>query len=172
MNFNNKIERWKLSYDKNITIHKDTYIHPSAIIEVKGGGEIKIAKGVSIHEKVIIQTYGGNIIIGENCSINPNTIIYGHGNTIIGRNVLIAGGCMIIPSNHIFLDKKKTINSQGGDDKTIIIKDDVWIAHGCSILAGVTIEEGCVIAAGAVVNKNTDQYSVYGGVPIKKIKER
>jgi acetyltransferase-like isoleucine patch superfamily enzyme len=118
-------------------------------------------------------TYGGIIEIGSNCSINPYTIIYGHGlGTKIGNNVLIAGHCMIIPANHNFSHTDVPINKQGINSKGIIIEDDVWIGSGCQILDGITIGKGAVIAAGAVVNKSVEPYNIVGGVPAKIIGKR
>jgi acetyltransferase-like isoleucine patch superfamily enzyme len=65
-------------------------ISKSAKIELKFGGQIYIAGNTEVLEGVIIQTYGGLIQIGKNCSINSYTIIYGHGGVKIGDNVLIA----------------------------------------------------------------------------------
>jgi acetyltransferase-like isoleucine patch superfamily enzyme len=56
--------------------------------------------------------------------------------------------------------------------KGIIIHDDVWIGTGARILDGVEIGEGCVVAAGAVVNKSVPPYSVVAGVPARIIKKR
>ncbi|RWU08706.1 acyltransferase [Pedobacter chitinilyticus] len=118
-------------------------------------------------------TYGGKITIGNNCSINPYTIIYGHGNGVeIGSNVLIAGHCMIIPSNHNFRDNKVPINQQGSTSRGIKIENDVWLGTGVKVLDGVTIAKGCIIAAGAVVTKSTEAYGIYMGVPAKKTKSR
>jgi acetyltransferase-like isoleucine patch superfamily enzyme len=98
--------------------------------------------------------------------------VYGHGNTTIGNNVLIAGHCMIIPNNHNFKNKDKLIRLQGNSSKGIAIGDDVWIAHGCSILDGVSIGNGAVIAAGSVVNNDVPPYAIFGGVPAKEIGHR
>lgn len=117
-------------------------------------------------------TYGGDISIGKKCSINPYTIIYGHGNTKIGDNVLIAGQCMIIPSSHQFSDVRKSINTQGLTYKGIVIEDDVLISHGCSVLDGVTIGTGSVIGAGSVVNRSVPPFSICAGVPAKVISKR
>src|SRR5690606_34098570 len=97
---------------------------------------------------------------------------YGHGGVIIGDDVLMAAGCMIIPANHRYSDTTKTINSQGLSSHGITIESDVWIGHGCSILDGTTIGRGSVIAAGSVVNKNIPPMSVAGGVPAKILKGR
>ena len=54
----------------------------------------------------------------------------------------------------------------------IVIDDDVWIGYGAMILSGVHIGQGAVIAAGAVVTKDVDPYTIVGGVPAKPIKKR
>ncbi|MBS1917789.1 MAG: acyltransferase [Bacteroidetes bacterium] len=118
-------------------------------------------------------TYGGSITVGDCCSINPYTIIYGHGKGVsIGSHVLIAGHCIIIPANHEFNRRDKYIREQGISSRGIIIEDDVWIAGGCQILDGVTIGRGAIIASGSVVNKSVPPYAVYGGVPAKLLKMR
>lgn len=171
-NFKAKINNLVLRNKNNIKISNKVKILKSAIIENRFGGSIEILDDTEILDGVIILTYGGNIKIGQRCSINAKSILYGHGGLNIGNDVLIAGHCMLIPSNHNFHSINKTINSQGNTSKGIVIEDDVWIAHGCSILDGVTIGKGSIIAAGSVVNKNVPPYSIYGGIPAKLLKKR
>lgn len=166
-----KYKIWKILSNQNISINVHAKINRSSIIEIKNGGKIQIGNS-EILENVIIQTYGGDIVIGDHCSINASTIIYGHGGTKIGSNVLIAGGCMIIPANHMFQNINIPISKQGLSLGEIIINDDVWIGHGCTILSGVNIGSGSIIAAGSVVNKDVEPFSIYGGVPAKKLKDR
>ncbi|MDQ2719843.1 MAG: acyltransferase [Bacteroidota bacterium] len=59
-----------------------------------------------------------------------------------------------------------------GLNQKIIIEDDVWIGYGSIILSGVTISKGSIIAAGSVVTGNVEPYSIYGGVPSKKLRNR
>ncbi len=54
----------------------------------------------------------------------------------------------------------------------IVVEDDVWIGHGATILSGVKLAKGTVVAAGSVVVHSTEPYSVVGGVPAKRIKYR
>ncbi len=54
----------------------------------------------------------------------------------------------------------------------VTIGHDVWIGHGATILPGVTVGDGAVIGAGAVVSKNVDPYTIVGGVPARKIRDR
>lgn len=153
----------------NVTLGVNVKISGTAKLKTPYGGRIKINNNTEILDGVLILTYGGDITIGKDCSINPYTIIYGHGGTVIGDNVLIAGHCMIIPNNHNFKNSSQLICYQGNSSFGIIIENDVWIGHGCSILDGVIIGTGAVIAAGSVVNKNVPPYHVYAGVPAKKI---
>ncbi len=161
-----KINKGIIEKDKSVKVYKNV------VLNTDYGGEINIGKNTELLYGVLLMTYGGNIHIGENCSINPYTVLYGHGGLKIGNNVLIAGHCLIIPANHIFTDVNIPISKQGETRKGIIIQDNVWIGSGCRILDGVTIGEGAVVAAGAVVNKNVQPYTVVGGVPAKIIKHR
>jgi len=118
-------------------------------------------------------TYGGSIKIGNDCSINPYTIIYGHGKGVsIGDKVLIAAHTLIIPSNHTFDKLDIPIGHQQPKSKGIIIRDNVWIGAGCQILDGVCINQGAVVAAGSVVNKDVPENAVVAGVPAMIIKYR
>lgn len=158
---------------EGIKIDSSVTIFPGAKIKVtKGSGKITIKKNTEILNGVLILTYGGNISIGEGCSINPYTIIYGHGDTTIGNNVLIASHCSIVPNSHVFTDRTLPISKQGNISKGIVIEDDVWIGHGCSVLNGVRIGKGAIVAAGSVVNKDVPPFTIVGGVPAKKLKDR
>jgi acetyltransferase-like isoleucine patch superfamily enzyme len=59
-----------------------------------------------------------------------------------------------------------------GMNNLTIIENDVWIGYGAIIMSGVKIGQGSIIAAGSVVTRDVDPYSIYGGVPAKKIKDR
>lgn len=147
-------------------------IATSSVLECRGGGSIRIGDETEILDGAMLLTYGGHISIGARCSINAYTVIYGHGNTTIGNDVLIAGHCMIIPNQHNFTSRDIPIRMQGNTSKGITIEDDVWIGHGCSILDGVRIGRGAVIGAGSVVTKDVAEYSVVGGVPATLIRNR
>lgn len=162
----------RFGLNRNIEIGNNCNIDSKAKLSIHNGGSIKIGNNSELLPYSMLMTYGGNIEIGQHCSINPFAIIYGHGNVKIGNYVLVAGGTMIIPNNHVFKDKNVPIAMQGNDKKGIIIEDDVWIGHGCSILDGIRIGKGAVIAAGSVVNNDVEPYSVVGGIPALLIKNR
>lgn len=54
----------------------------------------------------------------------------------------------------------------------VTIGHDVWIGHGATVLPGVTVGDGAVIGAGAVVSRDVDPYTIVGGVPARKIRDR
>ena len=117
--------------------------------------------------------------LGENCSVQYNTLMIGYGNPgenqgmiKVGNNVRIAPNVMIISANHVFDNTDIPICKQGMDVKPITIEDDVWVAGRVNIMAGVTIGKGSVIGAGSVVTKDIPPYSVAVGVPAKVIKTR
>jgi len=171
-----KVKSWfvksERAKDQAITIGRGCNIARSAVVEIRGGGSIVIGENTEILDGAMLLTHGGKIQIGDNCSVNVYSVIYGHGGVKIGNNVLIAGGNMIIPNNHNFISRDKTIIEQGATAKGIVIEDDVWIGHGCTILDGIVLAKGTVVAAGSVVNKSTEPYSVVAGVPARIIKYR
>lgn len=108
---------------------------------------------------------GDRVFIGQGCAFASASKI------IIGDDCLIASGTTIIDGGHEF-DRSQKINKQAVIIEEIIIGNDVWIGMSCSILKGVTIGTGAVIAAGSVVNKSIPEYEVWGGVPARFIKKR
>ncbi|HRH36216.1 MAG TPA: acyltransferase [Catalimonadaceae bacterium] len=161
-----------LFYGKGISIHRSSKVHPSAQLKIVYAGRIQIGKGCQIHEGVLIKSYGGSIEIGDNVSLNAYCIAYGHGGLKIGDNCRIAAQTVFIPSNHKFDRTDIPINDQGLSLEGIVVEEDVWIGTGVKVLDGVTIRKGCVIAAGSVVNKSTEAYGVYAGIPARLVKSR
>ena len=155
-----------------IKVGKGTLIDKGALLKSRWGGKISIGSSCYVAKGAQLLTHSGNIIIGNNTTINPMTLLYGEGGLIIGNGVRIAGHCTIVPANHIFADKDIPIYKQGSSRKGIIIEDDVWIGSGARILDGTKISKGCVIGANAVVTKSTEPYGIYVGAPAKRIKER
>jgi galactoside O-acetyltransferase len=115
-----------------------------------------------------------SVSFGNNCGLNDYCWIaanYG-GKIHFGDNVLVGPKCVFHSGNHVFKDKNKLIREQGFIFNEINIEDDVWIAANCTILSGVKIGKGAVIAAGSVVNKNVESYTVVAGIPAKLISKR
>ena len=67
--------------------------------------------------------------------------------------------------------KDRDYQWKGLGQKTVV-EDDVWIGYGSIILSGVTIGTGSIVASGSIVTKSVEPYSIYGGVPAKKLGDR
>lgn len=90
---------------------------------------------------------------------------------IIGDDVIFAPHVHISDHNHSFKDISIPIWAQGITSKgPIEIGEGSWLGFGCQVMSGVKIGKHCVIAAGAIVTKDIDDYCVAGGNPAKTIK--
>lgn len=105
---------------------------------------------------------GDNVFIGTSCEFNITKKIS------IGSNSLIASGVRFIDHDH-GMELDRLMCKQSSPAESIIIEDNVWIGANVTILKGVKIEEGSVVAAGAVVRKSIMTNEIWGGVPAKKI---
>ena len=107
------------------------------------------------------------ICIGQNTTINKRCVIDGRGRVKIGSNVDIAQDTCIWTEQHDY-------NSPfyQSVDKEVVIDDYVWIASRATILPGVRIGRGAVIACGAIVTKDVPPLAIVAGVPAKIIGKR
>lgn len=168
----------KITIGKNCRILRhvklDTSNNPSSPDFKKNflTGSIFLGDEVIIKDYSQLYSYDSFIRIGNNSTINPFCIIYGHGGVTIGKNVLIAASTIIVSSNHIFDSIELPISRQGITAEGVVIGDDVWIGSNVKILDGVCIGHGSVVASGSVVTKSLDSFGIYGGVPAKLIRKR
>jgi acetyltransferase-like isoleucine patch superfamily enzyme len=109
--------------------------------------------------------------IGKRTTIGYHNFIFSSEAIEIGDDCLIAPFVYMVDSNHQF-KKNLKINQQPNEAAPIKIGNDVWIASNVTILKGVTIGDGAIIATNSVVNKDVPPYAIFGGSPAKKIGER
>lgn len=134
---------------------KNVYLRPMSS-DLKGLSNMSIGERSSIPKGSTFYCTKAPLTIGKNVIFGPRpTIITGdHRVNVIGKYII---------DNHDKLPE---------NDLPVIIEDDVWTGANVTILKGVTIGRGTIIAAGAVVTKSCPPYSIIGGVPAKIIKYR
>lgn len=111
--------------------------------------------------------FGKNISFGKNVFLNAGCKFQDQGGIEIGNNVLIGHNAVLATANHALepeLNRKLNY-------APIKICNNVWLGANVTILQGVTIGEWSVVAAGAVVTKDVEPYSIVGGIPAKFIKK-
>lgn len=134
--------------------------------------------------------FGGGNLIPENCAFADKTHLgfrttlgtnnYFGGKVILGKYCQIGRDVAFHPTNHPITHLTTYINRQlfEGELKSFkteyIIKvgNDVWVGHGVIILAGVEIGDGAILAAGAIVTKNVEPYTIVAGNPAKPLRKR
>lgn len=134
---------------------KGVYLRPTCC-DFKGLWNLSIGDGSSIPKGSVFYCTEAPLTIGRKVIFGPNpTIITGdHRTDVVGK--------FIMDSHEKLPD----------NDVPVVIEDDVWVGTNVTILKGVTIGRGSIIAAGAVVTKSCPPYSVIGGVPAKVLKFR
>jgi acetyltransferase-like isoleucine patch superfamily enzyme len=166
-----RVSPWAvIRFPFKLTIGRGSRIHRCSL--VASGRGINVGKSVRIYDGCNMNALDGEISIGDHCVFGPSMTIYGFGSVSIGSYVAVASYSTIVASNHNFNDRDMYICQQGSNGKGISIENDVWIGANCVILDGVTVGKGSVVAAGSVVNKNVESYTVVGGVPAGFLKER
>ena len=134
---------------------KNVYLRPSSS-DFKGLWNLSVGDYTSIPKGSIFYCTEAPLIIGKKVIFGPRpTIITGdHRIDVVGKYIMDSNDKL--PEN----------------DAAVVIEDDVWTGANVTILKGVTIGRGSVVAAGAVVTKSCPPYSIIGGVPAKVLKMR
>ncbi len=110
--------------------------------------------------------FGKNITFGKDVFLNSGCHFQDQGGIVIDDGALIGHNVVLATINH---DLDPSMNRKN-HYAPIHIKEHVWIGSNATVLAGVTIGEWAVVAAGAVVTKDVPPYAVVGGIPAKVIK--
>lgn len=145
--------KWRrFSFGKNPYIGRLVYLYAKHTIKI--GDNFYIGKFSQIECDAEI---GNNVIIANRVAIVGR---YDHHYQQIG-----------IPTRLASCIRDVDYNWKGLFEK-VIIEDDVWIGYGAIVLSGIKISQGSIIAAGSLVTKDVDAFSIYAGSPAKKIKNR
>jgi len=162
----------KISVGSGVTIHQGCRINALSKQGIRMGDNVNIGPECILECSGVITELGEGIVIEDNVGISARTFIGARADVFIGHDTIIGPYCSIHAENHIFSDPDTPIRMQPCSRKGVHIGPDCWIGAKATILDGVTIGQGCVIAAGAVVTKSLPDYAVAAGVPARIIKYR
>jgi galactoside O-acetyltransferase len=133
------------------------------------GNNVRVMTGSQLY------AHDGFLLMGDNISIERHVQVGAcddGARIIMGNNVSIGPNVVLRAADHRFDSPDVPIRDQGHVGGSIVIEDDVWIAANCVVLRDVRLGSHSVIAAGSVVKKDVEPYSVVAGVPAKVVRWR
>jgi acetyltransferase-like isoleucine patch superfamily enzyme len=135
-------------------------------------GAIEIGDENWIERGAVLWAFGGLIKTAPKVFIGPYVTIYGHGGVTIGEWTLISMHATILSSNHTIPAMSRCIRWEKDVLLPTKIGRDAWIGATAVVLGGVTIGDGAVVAAGAVVTKDVETGAIVAGNPARLIRRR
>ena len=119
-------------------------------------------------ETPIYCAYGSHTFIGEGCWFNSGATLIDDAEIRIGARVLLGPRVTIATAGHPLDPALRSTAAQFS--AVVTIEDEVWVGANATVLPGVTIGRGSVVAAGAVVTRSVPPMRVVGGVPARVVR--
>ena len=157
---------------KSLILEDGVYINALSENGIVAGNNVTIARYAILTCTGVIANKGTGIRIGNNSAVGAQSFLGGQGGIIIGNDVIIGPQVRIFSENHNYKHAGTLIRKQGESRKGVIIGNNCWIGAGVTILDGVSISSGCIIAAGSIVTHSMPENSVVVGIPAKVTKSR
>jgi maltose O-acetyltransferase len=186
LEFGNNIDRNRI-FSESAFIESSVRLLPTAKVEnlANNPNLIYIGDNSVIRGKLLVFAHCGKIQIGKDCYVGEDTRIWSADSIKIGDRVFISHNVNVHDTNshstdatlryHHFLAIMSTGHPEANDydieSEPILIEDDVWIGFNSTILKGVKIGKGSIVAACSVVTKNVPEFVIVAGNPAKVVKE-
>ena len=136
-------------------------------------GEFLIDEGVLISRGCIISGKDGPLSLGARVNVGAGCVLYASTRLEVGADTMLAALCYIGGGRYTTRGNTEIpLAAQPEPRIGVIIEQDCWLGAGVIVIDGVRIGRGTVVAAGAVVTRNIEPYSVVGGVPARLIARR
>lgn len=167
------ISKRQLTFGRSLNIGDDCIINALSTDGVIMGSHVSIQKRTIIECTGSLRSLGKGLKLGNNVGVGSNSFLGCAGGVEIGDDTILGNFVSIHAENHNYSDADTPIRLQGVSHLGVKIGRDCWIGAKVTILDGVVIEDGCIIAAGALAIKGCYKAnSIYGGVPAKFIRKR
>ena len=111
----------------------------------------------------------GRLRIGENTYVGPHCLLDLKGGVALGNRVTLSYGVTVL--SHLDVGQSALASVYPPSTACTVIEDDVYIGSNCTLLPGVTVHHGALVAAGSVVTEDVPPGTVVGGVPARHIKD-
>lgn len=186
LKFGSEIDRERLAFSNTVSHPSVKFLEQATIDNIpQNSSLISISENSVIRGQLLIFPHSGKIKIGKDCYVGEGTRIWSADSIEIGDRVYISHNVNIHDTNahsinpklrylhfmQIMTNGHPTINDVDMQSKLVTIEDDVWIGFNSTILKGVRIGKGAVVAACSVVTKDVPQFVIVAGNPAKIVKE-
>ncbi len=162
----------KIKWGKFLRLGNQVYISALSKNGIQFGDNVSIGAFSRVIVSTSLNDIGDKIVIGNNVGIGEFAYLGGAGGLEIGDECIVGQYLSCHPENHNYENTSIAIRHQGVSRKGIKIGKNCWIGSKVTILDGVEIGDGSIIAAGSVVTKSFNKNSIIGGVPAKLLKSR
>lgn len=163
-----RLRRW-YQWARIGTCGRDVYLDPDVHL-------LRYPRNIHLEDEVVIGRGSqlcpcnpkARIQIGKRTVVGAYNFIYASESITIGEDCLIAPFVYLVDSDHA-RSREARMNAQGMITSPITIGNDVWIGARVVVTRGVSVGDGAILAAGAVVNQDVPPYAIFAGVPAKQI---
>ena len=138
----------------------------------RGYGRLVLGRWVHIGSGNSIRCHEGTLRIGDKCVFGKDNTVNAYLDVEFGAATIVADWVYVCDFDHVFDDVTVPIKDQGIVKSPVRIGPDVWLGTKVTVVRGVTVGQGCVVAANAVVNRDLPAYSVAVGVPARVVRNR
>lgn len=138
----------------------------------KGYGRLVVGRWVHLGAGNKLRCHEGNLRIGDKCVFGKDNVVNCYLDIEFGESTIVADWVYVCDFDHVYADITMPIKDQGIVKTPVRIGPDVWMGTKVTVLRGVTIGHGSVLAANSVINRDVPPMSVVGGVPAKVLKNR
>lgn len=159
-----KIIPYKIMFGGRLNVGFKQLLGKNTKIVVTRRGKLIIGKMLEARRMDYISVQDGVMRIGNNVFMNQNVSVTCMESVQIGDRCIIANNVVIVDHDHDYVNG-------GFATAPVKIEKDVWIGANATVLKGVTIGEGAIVAAGSVVNKDVPAHTMVAGAPAKVVKE-
>jgi acetyltransferase-like isoleucine patch superfamily enzyme len=162
----------KIKWGKFLRLGNQVYVSALSKNGIHFGDNVSIGAFSRVIVCTSLNDIGDKIVIGSNVGIGEFAYLGGAGGLKIGDECIVGQYLSCHPENHNYEKTSIAIRHQGVSRKGIDIGKNCWIGSKVTILDGVKIGAGSIIAAGSIVTKSFNENSIIGGVPAKLLKTR
>jgi acetyltransferase-like isoleucine patch superfamily enzyme len=137
-----------------------------------GYGRIVLGRWVHVGDGTSLRCHEGSLTVGDKVVFGRNNVLNAYLDIEIGATSIIADMVYVTDFDHVFADADRPIKDQGITKAPVRIGADVWLGTKVTVVRGVTVGDGSVVAANAVVTRDVAPYSIAAGVPARVLRSR